>query len=151
MKLDFHIPLTWPDKSYFKKIRPSPEIIAIKRIKMQEILDTWTTFADYVLYSVFDRPIHQSADSKKIVIDCDGVEGLMCFRDNEFPYDIEGRHSVLWYGTSQQPYSFEEINKDVQSEIERVVGNDQFDFAWYVNPKMTIPEFFHVQVFWTCW
>ena len=23
----------------------------------------------------------------------------------------------------------------------------KFDYAWFINPKMTVPEFFHVQVF----
>lgn len=52
----------------------------------------------------------------------------------------------MWYTYTP---SDDEITQDVNDAIREIVGNDNFKFVWYVNPKMTIPEVFHVQVFWT--
>jgi hypothetical protein len=56
----------------------------------------------------------------------------------------------MWYGTKEQTRSEDEINNDIFIAISNhLQGNNEFNFAWYINPKMTVPEFFHVQVFWT--
>jgi hypothetical protein len=41
------------------------------------------------------------------------------------------------------------INKIITKNLQNITGSDNFDFAWYKNPKPTIKEFFHVQVFWS--
>ena len=52
----------------------------------------------------------------------------------------------MWY-TYTPPD--EEITRDIDEAIKEIVNHDNYKFVWYVNPKMTIPEVFHVQVFWT--
>ena len=71
------------------------------------------------------------------------------FQEQLFPYRIEdGRHFVMWYATKEQKRSDEEITSDIETELKAMTGTeDAFQFGWYVNPKMTVPEFFHVQVF----
>ena len=69
-----------------------------------------------------------------------------CFEPNKFPYDVpEGTHHyVLWF--PQQ----ERVDDDlVTSACGRAVfERGGADFAWYINPKMTFPHIYHVQVFW---
>ena len=54
---------------------------------------------------------------------------------------------------SRVPFSHpsHQVSIDIEHELTAMQGKDKFDFAWYINPKMTVPELFHVQVFWTTW
>lgn len=61
-----------------------------------------------------------------------------------------------------QPRSDEGISKDISAELNKLLNTRSkslnlfapppapvdFDFAWYENPKMSVPDFYHVQVFW---
>lgn len=119
-----------------------------KRATLQSIQTYWISFQDYILHSVFGKP-YVTIDCRRVVLDRESIEGCMVFRDNEFPYNTQGHHSVLWYGTEVQPYGISEINEDIDREVRAAIGDDaDYDYGWYVNPKMTVPEFFHVQVFW---
>lgn len=96
------------------------------------------------------------------------------FVPNEFPYSTSGYHWVLWFGTKYQTVSDEKISEIIQGYLNDMVikynlqhrrlnfmeqessgrirddnlcEEFDYDFAWYINPKMTVPEFFHVQVF----
>ena len=42
-----------------------------------------------------------------------------------------------------------EINKDIYNSIYNIVKCDKFKFVWYENPKMSIDDIYHIQVFWT--
>ena len=61
---------------------------------------------------------------------------------NMFPYDLPSGtlHYIMWY-TWLRPKDCE-----ITDDIGKALGGD-VDFIWYENPKMTIPEIFHVQVF----
>lgn len=37
---------------------------------------------------------------------------------------------------------------DIHDGLKLRLGHTNFEFVWYLNPKMTIPDVFHVQVFW---
>jgi hypothetical protein len=81
---------------------------------------------------------------------CD-FEGMIKFVPCDFPYQIHesGHHYVLWYG-SPVPVAEDVVNRDIRAAIQDIVGPETpYLFAWYINPKQTIPDIFHVQVFWT--
>ena len=55
---------------------------------------------------------------------------------------------MLWYGCQAQPYDYSQITTDVVAALRTLCPDDLFDFGWYKNPKMSIPEYYHVHVFW---
>lgn len=150
-------------------IRPKPEIIEKKNISFLNIHNTWYSLDDYILYKVFGKKYEVTREQKfRIILDIDQsiyndtnvnerkkkLESLvskndMVFIENAYPYDVEGNHWVLWYGTKEQPYSSQQVTEHIQSKILKIIGeNVYYDFIWYNNPKMSVPEFFHVHVFW---
>jgi hypothetical protein len=72
-----------------------------------------------------------------------------------FPYDIkcdETNHWVLLNSTKDFNYDFniDIINKVIENHLSyHTILGAPFQFVWYKNPKPTIPEFYHIQVFWT--
>ena len=65
----------------------------------------------------------------------------------------ESNHWILWCLEKDFSFDFpdELINQIIEEKIKFVLdleSNIDFQFAWYKNPKPTIPEFYHVQVFW---
>jgi hypothetical protein len=43
----------------------------------------------------------------------------------------------------------EQISTDIAEGIQLLIGErHDFEFVWYENPKMTVPDLYHVQVFW---
>ena len=135
-----------------EQVRPSPEEKERKAKKLEELAVTWKEFVDFIYGTVFQLPY---------IVDKNGVKTVPnryreqidktrhVFQKQLFPYNIEdGEHFVMWYATKGQEKSDEEITSDIEVELKNMTGTeDCFQFAWYVNPKMTVPEFFHVQVF----
>ena len=54
----------------------------------------------------------------------------------------------MWYTCSKDELTDEEITKDIKNSISSFLKSDKFSFVWYENPKMTIEDIYHVQVFW---
>ena len=137
-------------------VRPSEKGKAAKAARLERILATYVDMPDYIYHTVFGRPVVASAESDEKLTCCDVLQdpGLSAFAANEFPYDIErGNHSIMWYAVKDKTKSDENITEDIAHELRKLLqcGEESpFDFAWYENPKMSIPEFFHVQVFWVC-
>jgi hypothetical protein len=53
------------------------------------------------------------------------------------------------YVSTNLPVSRGQLCTDVDASIELLIGShNAYEFAFYENPKMTIPEIYHVQVFW---
>jgi hypothetical protein len=135
------------------------ERLALKRAKLVEIEATWLTFMDYIRSTVFREPpidvFNQNGEPRKATaaeLSAQDGSGLQkFFAPNEFPYDlVQGNHWILWYPVLTKPYSDREISADIAQQLDELLhGSTEYDFAWYVNPKMTVPEYFHVQVFWT--
>eukprot|EP00928_Gymnodinium_smaydae_P045237 TRINITY_DN30177_c0_g1_i1.p1 TRINITY_DN30177_c0_g1~~TRINITY_DN30177_c0_g1_i1.p1 ORF type:complete len:320 (-),score=72.08 TRINITY_DN30177_c0_g1_i1:208-1167(-) len=94
---------------------------------------------------------------------------LPIFRPNLYPYQLPVRslpesapayqrqtqHWILWYfhypeeGVADPPDA--KIDCDVRCALEAVsfeMGFESFDYIWYRNPGMSVPDMFHVQVFW---
>ena len=90
-----------------------------------------------ILYDIFEEEnLENAKPSKK-------------FKENRFKYNINGNHYVMWYlKYDTRTLTEDVINFDIYCNIYQILGNTNFNFAWYKNPKMTIPDIFHVQVFW---
>ena len=57
-------------------------------------------------------------------------------------------HYIMWYTCDVESLSEEEITKDIKNNIYNIINSDDYSFVWYENPKMTIKDIYHVQVFW---
>ena len=135
-------------------VRPSPEAKEAKAEKLKELEGEWKDFVDFIYSSVFALPHIVTPDGKKTVPNRHKERmdrAAHVFQENYFPYLIkEGHHFVMWYATSEQKKSDEEITADIDEELKKITNSESdFQFGWYINPKMTVPEFFHVQVFWS--
>lgn len=54
----------------------------------------------------------------------------------------------MWYNYFPPEITEDEINADIGAALEAETGADGYQFVWYENPKMTVPDVYHVQVFW---
>ena len=120
---------------------------------MLDIANNWGSPQDYILSTVFYKPASVDPISHKLVADITNIEGQVRFERNEFPYQVDGGfHYVLWMGPSVSDSgalpSEDDINTHITLALTSVTQGNNFDFAWYENPKMTVPNVFHVQVFW---
>jgi len=90
------------------------------------------------------------------------------FATNRYPYQLPERpgealhplqrtaqHWILWYfhfpGEQVPDFPDEQIDEDVRREVLATVRSHGFrrcDYIWYRNPAASVPEMFHVQVFW---
>lgn len=79
----------------------------------------------------------------------ENIQPTKLFQENKFKYNVSGNHYVMWYLMFDERFLTDDIiNCDIYCNIIKILGNNNFNFAWYKNPKMTVPEIFHVQVFW---
>jgi hypothetical protein len=136
-----------------RSIRPKNEDIAVKNQRIREISEQWVSMKDYILHHVFDQQCsYDDQQHGKRVCRSLPDHPVWAFCPSTFRYDLPeyANHYVLWYsdGDHSQDYHEEFINNQIQDWIWKLVNNDKFDFAWYKNPKPTVPEFYHVQVFW---
>ena len=131
------------------QIRPTPETIIEKLAHTDYVFDKWVNFKHYILDTVF----HYS--TKLITGHLCVPEVLRCewaFVKSEFPYDVRSdvHHWVLWNSFYDLSMNFDEkqINQMLEDILSEIVESEDFDFAWYINPKPSIPELWHCQVFW---
>jgi hypothetical protein len=146
------------------QVRPCPEIIQIKQVSMLSVRCSWVSLRDYILYKVFNKPME--VVNEQFRVDPSAIGQIQfedrVFRRNDFPYAIEeGNHWILWYCTVEQPFSSATITQHIEEDIQRITDKNRcasvegvlrpvrYNFAWYINPKMSVEEFFHVHVFWT--
>ena len=130
-------------------IRPSPKVLEDKRHFSNYVLGNWMSFRDFILDTHFKYPI-------------DVEDGHICIRDavkssewkfqkSLFPYNLPSdvNHYILWNSFYDYSVDFDDsvINGIIKDTLEHMLGAN-FDFAWYKNPKPSIPELYHVQVFW---
>lgn len=158
------------------QIRPSPELKAIKEDTLREIDQKYRSTTDFILSTVFQFPTIMDRAHNKLFVDGVSDEEAdatwseetlnrlfvsnpsikpLQFVPNSFPYQLTGggHHYVMWYSSSRLLKGDDEISHTISRGIKKVLkdagSSDQdFDFAWYVNPKMTVPQLAHVQVFW---
>lgn len=117
------------------KIRPSDDINNEKTRYNIRLIEKYGSLKNGIIKEVF--MCNDFSSTKKVFI------------KNKFRYDTSSEHYVMWYlNYNIDELSDDIINMDIYNNIYILIGNNNFDFAWYLNPKMTIPEIFHVQVFW---
>ena len=133
-----------------EQIRPSKHAQEEKRKKSEAILLEWMTFKDFILDSHFgySTAIYRG----RLYVPGPVSTSMWCFSPCMFPYALDGasQHFVLWnsYHDIQVEFDNEVINQQITESLQKIVGNDNFDFVWYKNPRPTLPELYHVQVFW---
>lgn len=141
---------TYPWLPGAESIRPDPQTRQKKLDFSKSIEENWCSFEDFFLYYVFGKSFLLDSDvGKKYVLEND-VEKRQVFKANDFRYDVgNGEHWVLWYGSRVNLRTDDEITHDIEIQLAMMLGATvPFQFGWYINPQVTIPEFFHVQVFW---
>lgn len=124
-----------------EQIRPSKEAIQRKSLDMNRLQREYETIGDAVLHELFKKRTVTNALDRKIAIGGDG-EGLLV--KNRYPYQVDDgiTHYIMWY-----PHRIKrKADKVISQEILSRLGNDH-EFVWYENPKLTIPNVYHVQVF----
>ncbi len=134
-------------------IRPTPNIIDNKIMKLKKIELEWNSYFDFILYHVFQQKYLLNNENKKYVTNYENlILPEYVFIPSDFPYQIpeNANHYVLWNSKYNIYYNFDDniINDILSKKIKDIVKHENFDFVWYKNPKPTIPEFYHVQVFW---
>lgn len=132
-------------------IRPNNDDLFIKRNVMREIRDDWIDVYHYILHTVFNLEYARIA-KKKFVPDLSNAPEWI-FQESLFRYNLpqETNHYVLWFSKCK----YEDGKTIIDSEtIDAIVSSElrskatKFNYAWYINPKPSVTEFFHVQVFW---
>lgn len=135
-------------------IRPNSIELAKKQLLMNTIENEWVTLQDYILFKVFNQDFEEipTICKKKIPYIKTSISEFV-FTESLFRYNLptHAKHYVLWFSKinfeNSQYIIFKEIINDIIfSELSKYTNN--FDFAWYINPKPSVPDFFHVQVFW---
>jgi len=134
-------------------IRPRLEVIKQKEEFSAYVLSKWMSFRDFILNSYFGYKTsleygHHFVNNKVTVSEWMFVKSL-------FPYDLPAgvHHYILWNSLYNCSAEFDEeiINKIIKDSLESKLNSDVFDFVWYVNPRPSIPELWHCQVFYICY
>jgi len=131
-------------------IRPNSKVLEDKRIFSDYVLSKWASFKDFILDTHFKYPINIKDGYRCIHSEVKKSEWN--FQKSLFPYDLlpEVNHYILWNCLYDYFNDFNEsiINTIIKDTIESMLATDSFDFAWYKNPKPSIPDLWHCQVFW---
>jgi hypothetical protein len=134
-------------------IRPNSIELAKKQLLMNTIENEWNTLQDYILFKVFNQDFEENSIGKKAIPYIKTSIEEYIFTESLFRYNLPSyaNHYVLWfskikYENGKHIISEKEINEIIISELCKYIEN--FNFAWYINPKPSVPDFFHVQVFW---
>lgn len=141
---------TYPWIPSSQQIRPSKQLLEEKNKKTEKLLLEWMTCKDFVLDVYFGYPT--SLYRGRLFVPGPILTSEWSFLPCSFPYSLDtGNHFVLWnsYYDISVEFDNEFIHKHITESIQKIVGTDCFDFAWYKNPKPSLPELYHVQVFWT--
>lgn len=127
-------------------IRPSKNIIKMKIKLFNLINNNYNSIKDYILEVIFNYST-EIIDNKKSVIST--LKPHKKFIINKFPYNVTGNHYIMWYLMYDiNTLSDDIITFDIYNNIYQMLKNNNFNFVWFINPKMSIPDIFHVQVFW---
>lgn len=131
-------------------IRPTAESRKNKERWLKDVMSKYANADDLIMHTVFGIEPTLCEDSGRLVVRKERrTTGKRNNRlvPNIFPYDLpEGtQHFVMWYNTKDRRKDAQ-ITSDIDTSIKSTFRGD-YDFAWYENPVMTLPQIFHVQVF----
>ena len=131
------------------QIRPTIQLREEKRKYKQYILQKYESFRDFILDSMFD---YSTITKNGRLYVPHTIRNEWSFCKSMFPYDLEPevKHYVLWNPCYDYNAEFDDmkINQLIEDTLAQLVGSDEFDFAWYKNPKSGIPEVWNCQIFW---
>ena len=137
-----HCSYKWVPNS--NQIRPSRNLLLDKQQTIRFIEYQWASMGDYIRHKVFGLPYQLNDWGKKVVRE---NPTWSVFQPSHWPYELdEGEHYIMWYPVREKIVSDYQIDIDIQNAIYKIFG-DRYDYAWYINPKMNVPEYFHLQVF----
>lgn len=145
-------------------VRPKDEILAQKRAYMEVVHRSYRDIGDRVLQDIFGYDCAPNDDGiLQALVPYQDVPQIRLAR-HKFPYDIPAgtNHSVLWFTAEGSSLFSKDITEHVRREIRQAIVDERFDsstgsaarmpssfeFCWYENPRMTVPQVYHVQVFW---
>ena len=146
------------------QIRPKKNILKIKLEKLSIIKFQWRSLKDYIDHVVWDIPKDLDPITNTFHVTSIPTE-IYKLQLSEFPYNtVDSVHYVLWFAdtrmiestspTSPSSPSYSQycehdelINQLLNELLLKQFEHDRYSFAWYVNPKMSVPDYFHVQVF----
>jgi hypothetical protein len=134
-------------------IRPKLEDIDKKNNLIQEINLKWVNHKDYIYNKIFGHKYYINNEFKKFIkYNFLKYENIWSFQPSLFKYNIilESNHWILWNCEKDFNFDFpeEEINEIISKYLHNLILNDNYQFVWYKNPKPSITDFFHIQVFW---
>ena len=131
-------------------IRPNKKVLEDKHEFSKYVSTNWMSFRDFILGTHFKYPV-DIKDGHLFIRD-DITKSEWNFQKSLFPYNLlpDVNHYVLWNSLYDYCNEFDEsvINAIIKDTLENMLGDADFDFAWYKNPKPSIPELWHCQVFW---
>jgi len=131
------------------QIRPTGMNILMKEKLIDKINIEYNSTRDYVLINIFKYQYVKNKEKVIQVINDDNIK-LNKFQVCLFKYDIHPQtfHYQMWYTCDKSELIDKEINKDIYNSIYNIIKDDKFKFVWYENPKMSIEDIYHIQVFW---
>jgi len=143
-----------------ESIRPNQFDLTHKQYRLNQITNEWVSLADYIRFKIFGQKAYlNSLNKKQILVKPDQatqhILPKFVFAESEFKYNLipESNHWIMWLSefTQNEMLTIElinTINEEITNQLTKIIGSEKFDFAWYKNPKPTVDEFLHVQVFW---
>ena len=132
-----------------ENVRPNADILDKKLKYMDTIQHFYASEKDYIYENIFC--FDSVMDGGKLMVRDEAIKRKAIFVQNIYPYDLDDstHHYIMWYSFYDESVTEQKINDDINIGIQNIVKHKNFDYIWYLNPKMTIPDIFHVQVFWT--
>ena len=130
------------------QIRPSEKNIEMKNILIEKIKKEYKSMRDYILINLFYYKFYKNKDKKYEAI----IDYNIKFNKLEvsrFKYNINDStfHYIMWYTCNKEDLIPKEINRDIHRSIYNIIGTDKFNFVYYENPKMSVPDIYHLHVF----
>ena len=117
-------------------VRPNNIILKNKNKYLKDLEINYGSIKDGIICDIFGMNKNNLTCKKKFV-------------KNRFGYDINSNHYIMWYLLyNEKELSDDIINMDIYLNLYELLQDSNFNFAWYINPKMSISDIFHVQVFW---
>lgn len=129
-------------------IRPCEKILKKKTVDNLFLTLAYNSIKDYIYVKHFN---FNPTLNDYIKIEClkEDIKNKIILIENEYPYDLPPNtfHYVLWYSIFNSKTE-KDISKDIFECLSQKLKHQRFEFVWYENPKMSITELYHVQVFW---
>lgn len=140
-----HVLHSWIPNS--AQCRPKRHIKLQKQQILTVISYEWESVDDYLKSEIWGLPIvtNPISGKKESKLIPKQIKLVKC----PFPYDLNdnGLHYTLWFPWEENNMADNIITSTIEQKLGELFPGQNFEFAWYENPKMTFPHFYHVQVF----